>query len=131
MKKFNITVNGLAYEVEVEEVTVKAALPASAPAKTPAPAKKNGAKAAQGAKAKPQPAAPKQGEGVTAPMPGLVTEILVEVGDTVTDDQTVLILEAMKMENEIIAGKNGVVKEIAVTSGQTVAAGDMLIVLEQ
>lgn len=114
MKKFNITVNGLAYEVEVEEITSE---------------EKPKKKAAASSNPK-QHVVKRDNGGVTAPMPGVVTEIHVQVGDEITEDDSVLILEAMKMENEILAGKGGIVKDILVSSGQTVAVGDLLIVIE-
>lgn len=115
MKRFNITVNGLSYEVEVEEVLEDK------------PRKKAPAAAAVNPK---QHAIRKESGGVSAPMPGVITEIHVQVGDLVSTDQPVLILEAMKMENEITTGKSGKIKEILIESGQTVAAGDLLIVIE-
>ena len=113
MRRFNITVNGLAYEVEVEEIGN------DRPAKKPA-AKDNSQKHV----------VRKGNSGVTAPMPGVITDIRVKVGDQISEAQTVMILEAMKMENEISAGKFGVVKEIVVSYGQTVAAGDLLLVID-
>ncbi|MHB1405678.1 MAG: biotin/lipoyl-containing protein [Desulfitobacteriaceae bacterium] len=114
MKRFNITVNSLSYEVEVEEVFEDK------------PRKKVPVAAANPK----QHAVRKESGGVSAPMPGVITEIHIRIGDLVSTDQPVLILEAMKMENEILAGKNGEIKEILVESGQKVAAGDLLIVIE-
>ena len=113
MRRFNITVNGLAYEVEVEEVG------------NDRPAKKTADKDNS------QIHVVRKGNGgVTAPMPGVITDIRVKVGEQISEAQTLMILEAMKMENEISSGKFGVVKEIVVSSGQTVAAGDLLLVIE-
>ena len=67
---------------------------------------------------------------VTAPIPGLVVKVLVEVGQTVVDEQPLLLLEAMKMENEIRTLRGGVVKKINVTLGQRVEQNSILIVLE-
>lgn len=117
MRRFNITVNGSTYEVEVEEVEEEVGNDKLA--KKPA-AKNNSRKYAVS----------KENSGVTAPMPGVITDIRVKVGDEISDGQMLMILEAMKMENEIASGKEGVIKEIVVSSGQTVAAGDLLLVIE-
>ena len=112
MKKFNITVNGTAYEVEVEEVKAAAPKAPKAPA-APAPA--------------PVPAA---GESaVNAPMPGKVIKLVASVGQAVKAGEVVLILEAMKMQNEIVAPVDGTVKAINVAAGQAVQSGDVLAVI--
>lgn len=67
---------------------------------------------------------------IEAPMAGKVLEIMVKVGETIAEDDEIIILEAMKMENPIFATDGGVVKEISVKEGQQVAEGDVLIVLE-
>lgn len=105
MRKFNIKVNGTAYEVEVEEIggAVSSAPAASAPVSAPAAAPAPKAEA-------PKAAAPSGSAGsvkVEAPMPGTVLRVNVNVGDTVEEGQAVVILEAMKMENEIAAPKSG------------------------
>ena len=105
MKKFNITVNGKTYAVEVEEVT-------GAQTAAPAPA---AAPAAAGSKT------------VTAPMPGTVVSIKVNVGDKVESGTLVAVLEAMKMENEIFAGADGVVASINANAGDSVNTGDVLV----
>lgn len=127
MKKYNITVNGKSYEVEVEEVGGTAAPVAAAPktAPTPAPA---------APKAAPAPAAaPKAvvegGNSVTAPMPGTILDIKVNEGDKVSNGQVLLVLEAMKMENEIMAPADGTVASINVSKGASVNAGDVLVVI--
>ena len=106
MKKFNVTVNGKAYEVVVEEA---GAAPVAAPvAAAPAPA----------------------GAGtITAPMSGTIFKLLVNVGDTVKNGQAVVILEAMKMENEIFAPCDGTVKEVRVAQGAAVQPGDVILVI--
>ena len=110
MKKFNITVNGSAYEVEVEEVrAAAAAAPAAPKAAAPAAAPKAAAPAAPAA----APKAAAAGErSVDAPMPGKIVEVKVSVGQPVKAGDTLLILEAMKMQNEIAAPADGTVTEI-------------------
>lgn len=120
MRKFNITVNGKTYEVDVEEVGgAQTPAPAAAPAAAPAP------KAAPAAK---PAAAPVAGATVVkAPMPGTVVSIKVNAGDKVTKDTLVAVLEAMKMENEIFAGVDGTVAAINANAGDSVNTGDALV----
>ena len=119
MRRFNITVNGVSYDVEVEEVSGNAA-PAAAPKAAPAAAPK----------AAPKAAAPVAGgEQVKAPMPGNVLDVKVAVGQQVKKGDVLLILEAMKMENEINAPKDGTVAQVTVTKGATVDSGAVLVVL--
>ncbi len=128
MKRFSVTVNGKAYDVAVEEITGAAPAPvaaapapvAAAPAPAPAPA------------AAPAPtAAPVAGAGekVQAPMPGTILDIKVAVGDTVSRGQTVVILEAMKMENDIVASCDGKITSILVSKGDTVNSDDVLVTI--
>jgi len=126
LRKFKITIDGKTYLVEMEEIGgAPAAQPAPAapatPAATPTPA----------TPAAPAPAAPVaptgEGEVVTAPMPGTVTKILVKAGDAVTENQPLMILEAMKMENEIVAPKAGTIGQVFATLNQNVNSGDNLI----
>ena len=123
LRKFKITIDGKTYLVEMEEIGgAPAAQPApAAPAATPTPA--------PAAPAAPAPAAPvaPTGEVVTAPMPGTVTKILVKDGDAVTENQPLMILEAMKMENEIVAPKAGTIGQVFATLNQNVNSGDNLI----
>lgn len=122
MRKFNIKVNGTAYEVEVEEI---GGAVSSAPVSAPAAALAPKAEA-------PKAAAPSGSAGsvkVEAPMPGTVLRVNVNVGDTVEEGQAVVILEAMKMENEIAAPKSGTVASINATQGSAVNTGDLLITL--
>lgn len=124
----HVTVNGTKYDVEIEGGKATGTKkPAVAPApqatglsvtpKTPIASKPVAAPAATGAK-------------VTCPLPGTVISINVKEGDTVTAGQTLLVLEAMKMENNIDAERGGVVKQILVAAGATVMEGDTLIVIE-
>lgn len=129
MRKFNITVNGKAYEVEVEEIGgAPSAAPAAAPA-APAPAPSVQAAAPKAAPAQtPAPAAaPAGGTNVQAPMPGTILSVKVNVGDTVSEGQVLCILEAMKMENEIMAPKAGKVVSVSVSQGSSVNSGDALV----
>lgn len=133
MRKFNIKVNGQAYEVEVEEVAggfapapvvpvAAAPAPAVAPAAAPAPEKAE-------AKAAPAPvAAPAGGTQLKAPMPGTVIDFKATNGAAVKKGQTVLILEAMKMENEIVAPADGVITFVA-SKGASVNTDDLLAVI--
>ena len=125
MKKYQITVNGNVYEVEVEEVSAGAA---PAPVTTPAPAPVATPKAAPAA---PKAAAPAAGaKAVTSPMPGTILEVKVNVGQTVKRGETMFILEAMKMENEIPAPEDGVVASVDIAKGASVATGAVLATLK-
>ena len=124
MKKYQITVNGNVYEVEVEEVSAGAATAAVA---TPAPAQVVVPKAAPAA---PKATAPAGSKAVTAPMPGTILEVKVNAGQTVKRGETMFILEAMKMENEIPAPEDGVVASVDTTKGASVATGAVLATLK-
>jgi len=130
MKKYNITVNGKSYEVEVEEMGGVAA-PTSTPAPAPAaPAAPKAAPAAPKAAPSAPKAAPAAGaDTVTAPMPGTILDVKVKEGDQVSNGQVLLILEAMKMENEISAPADGTVTSVNVAKGAPVNAGDVLVVI--
>lgn len=123
MKKFNITVNGNAYEVEIEEVKAAAA---PAPKAAPAPAAAPAPKAAPAAAA----AAPAAGDNtVSAPMPGKIVKLVASVGQAVNAGDVLLILEAMKMQNEITAPAAGTVKSFAVNAGDSVKPGQTMVVI--
>lgn len=121
MKRFNVSVNGKAYDVSVEEITDGSA--PAAPVQT----------AAAPAAAKPA-AAPKAAAGagtkVTAPMPGTILEIKVSVGDTIKKGQPIMVLEAMKMENDIVASCDGKITSILVKKGDNVNASDALATIQ-
>ena len=134
--KYKVTLNGKTYEVEVEageamlvdEYEAYAPVPVAAPAPAAAPA----APAAAPAPAAAAPAAPVAvgaGEPVTSPMPGNILDIRVAQGDAVKSGQVLIILEAMKMENEIVAPRDGVVNQIVTSKGATGDTGATLIVL--
>ncbi len=105
MKKYRVTVNGVPYEVELEELT--GAAPAPAPA-----------------------AAPAGGEQVSAPMPGTILSVNIAVGDSVKRGQVLMILEAMKMENEIMCPRDGRVTAIQTSKGAAVESGTPLCTIQ-
>lgn len=131
MRKFNITVNGKSYEVEVEEVGAPASSAPKAAPKAPAAPAAAAPKAAPKAEAKPAPVAASAGqEVVEAPMPGNIWKVLVKEGQEVKEGDVLLILEAMKMENEILSPKDGVVSKLATSEGAAVNTGDQLVILD-
>ena len=116
MKKYRVTVNGTAYEIELEELTGAAPAPAAAtaaPAPAPAPA-----------------AAPAGGEQVTSPMPGTILSINVAAGDAVKRGQVLMVLEAMKMENEIMCPCDGKIASVNTSKGASVESGTLLCVIQ-
>lgn len=121
MKKYNVTVNGTAYEITLEVVDAadfKAAPAAPAAAPAPAPA------------ATPAPAAPTSGgETVASPMPGTILNVNVQNGSAVKQGDVLMILEAMKMENEIVAPCDGTVASVNVQKGASVETGTVLCVI--
>ena len=131
MKNYTITVNGTPYNVTVEEGAGApvAAAPVAAPAAAPAPAP--AAAPAPAPAAAPAPAT--QGTAgsvkVEAPMPGTILDVKVSVGDSVSSGSVLCILEAMKMENEIVAPQDGTVASVNVSKGDSVEAGLVIITL--
>ena len=129
--KYKITLNGRTYEVEVE--AGKAMLLNEYEAIAPAPvAAAPAAAAAAPAAAPAAPAAPVvtgAGEPVVAPMPGTILKVNVSVGQKVTNGTVLCVLEAMKMENEIMAPKDGTVTQVVVSKGSSVDTGAPLVVL--
>ena len=118
MKNLRITVNGVAYDVQVEELGADAAAPAAAvPA---APAAKPAVKKAAAAGA---------GEKVAAPMPGTIVSVNVSDGQAVKKGDVLVVLEAMKMENEIKAPKDGTITSVAVSKGESVDTGAALVTI--
>lgn len=141
LRKFKISIDGTQYLVEMEEVGAPqptpadaapapaAAAPAPAPAPVPAPAP--AAAPAPAPEPAPAPAAPAAAGSFaqTAPMPGTILDIHVKVGDTVAANQPVMVLEAMKMENEVVAEQAGTIASINVEKGTMVNPGDTLFTL--
>ncbi len=107
MKKYRVTVNGTVYEVALEELTGSA--PVSAPA---------------------APAAAAGGEQICAPMPGNILAVNVAAGQAVKKGDVLMVLEAMKMENEIMCPRDGVVASVNTSKGATVESGALLCVLQ-
>ena len=107
MKNLTVTVNGVAYQVTVEENTGAPAAPAAAAA----------------------PQGPAGAVAINAPMPGNILDVRVAPGDSVKAGDTLLILEAMKMENEISAPQDGTIATIDVRKGDTVSSGDLLVTM--
>lgn len=134
MAKYVVTLNGKNYEVEVEKNTAKitnttaAAAPAAAPAPKAAPAPAPVAAPAPAPAPAPVAAAPAGGANVTAPMPGTVLNVVAPVGTAVKAGDVILILEAMKMENDIVAPCDGTVASVA-AKGASVNTDDVLATL--
>ena len=132
LRKFKIAIDGKEYLVEMEEiggvqqpvqapVAAAPAAPVAAPAAPAAPAEQAAPAAA--------PVSAASGDAMTAPMPGTILRLLVNIGDEVKENQPLMILEAMKMENEVVANHAGKVAGIHVNQGQVVNAGDALITI--
>jgi biotin carboxyl carrier protein len=136
MRKFIIKVEGKVYDVEVEEVgenkssggTAFAPLPIITKVKEE-PVKSKPAKISDNPTSSKAPTAAVAGEEVLAPMPGKILQLKVSERDSIKVGDTLLILEAMKMENEIIAGTSGNVKKINVAANDMVDTGDILMVI--
>ncbi len=130
MKRFRVNVDGQSFEVEVEEIGAgSVGQVETKPAPSAAPAPKPAAPAPKPATPAPKPAAGGAAGSINAPMPGNILSVKVNEGDQVKAGQVLLILEAMKMENEIVAPKDGVVNKIYVATGQSVSTSDPLVAL--
>lgn len=122
--KYVVTLNGKNYEVEVTETDAvllnvsEASAPVVAPVAAPAPAATAAAPAVAG-----------EGTKVPSPMPGTILSINVAVGQAVKSGDVLLVLEAMKMENDIVAPCDGTVKQLLVSKGSTVNTDDVLVVI--
>ena len=125
----HVVVNGVDYEVEIEGAKASSV---SKPQVAPAPKSSNSAMITPStATPSPRiaPAAPSSGYSVKCPLPGTILSVKVAVGDTIAAGQTLVVLEAMKMENNIDADRGGVVKQVLIQQGATVMEGDVLIVI--
>ena len=130
---YNVTINNKVYEVEVEkgkanlvrttDVVAAPAPVAAAPVAAPAAA-------APAPAAAPAVAVAAGSTPVSSPMPGTILDIKVKAGDSVKKGQVLLVLEAMKMENEIMAGTDGTVSSVAVSKGASVQTGDILLTIK-
>ena len=135
--RYQVTVNGQVFDVNVEAldgaapapVAAAAPAPAAAPAATPAPAAAPAPAPAPAAEAAPAAASAGNGAPVESPMPGKILKIMAPAGTSVTKGQTIMILEAMKMENEIPAPCDGTVSSVNVTEGASVNTGDVLALI--
>ena len=116
MKRYTITVNGNAYDVTVDEADGSAAPVAAAPAPKKAAPKKAAAPAAGGTP-------------ISAPMPGTIMEVKVKVGDKVTNGTVVAVLEALKMENDIVCDRDGVVTAVCVAKGDSGETGAAVVTI--
>ncbi len=131
MKQLKITVNGNTYDVIVEEVG-GATAPVATPVVPSAPAAAPVAVAAPAAPKAPAPApaGPTTGEPVVAPMPGTILDVKVSAGQAISKGDVLCVLEAMKMENEIFADRDGVVEAVSVSKGDNVESGQTLVVIK-
>lgn len=120
MRKFFIKLNGISYEVEVEEIkegvvpAPRAAAPVASVAPRSVPAPKS---------------VPAGASAINAPMPGTILSISVKTGDSVKKGQVLCILEAMKMENEIRSGADGIIKSVSINVSEQVSTGQAMFVL--
>lgn len=140
MRKFNITVNGTTYVVEVTEVggapavssitpAARAAMPAPAPIPMPAPMAVSAPAVVAASPAAPAAPVPAGATAIVAPMPGKILSVAVKPGQNVKKGELLLVLEAMKMANEIVAPADGTIAEVRTDTGQMVKHGDVLVVL--
>ena len=133
---YKVTLNGKVYEVEVEkgeaviQAEYDAALPAPAPAAPAAPVAAPAAPAPAAAPAAPAPAAQAGANAVPSPLPGNINAVNFSVGQAVKAGDVVIILEAMKMENEIVSPKAGTITKLYVQKGAVVNTGDPLFDVE-
>ncbi len=127
MKNLKVTVNGKTYDVTVEEVNGAVSAPA-------VPVKATEQTSAPAAPATPAPAAPApaagDGDPINCPMPGTILSINVSAGQSVKKGDTLMILEAMKMENEISAPRDGVITSVACAKGESVESGKLLATIK-
>ncbi len=128
MRKLRITIENKSYEVTVEDLTESEGYPGATPVARPNP--HSAAPVAAPAEKPVKPDLPIDSGAVTCPMAGSIKSILVKVGDTVKQNQPLVILEAMKMENQITAPVAGTVNSMDIAEGDNVREGHVLLVLE-
>ena len=121
MKNYRITVNGVAYDVAVEEMGEGAAASTPAPAAAPKPA---------APKAAPAAAAGAGAIKINSPMPGNILSVKASAGQAVKKGDVLMFLEAMKMENEICAPQDGTIASVQVSAGDSVESGDVLVTMD-
>lgn len=135
MKNYRITVNGISYDVCVEELAEGTHMAAAPPSPVHTPIVNSPAQTVSTPSVQPQKevSVPPSANSfkINAPMPGKIVGVKVNVGDKVSENQVVVILEAMKMENEIVTPKAGTVSAINVAVGSDVNSGDVLIAVTQ
>ena len=131
MKRYTITVNGTAYDVTVDEANgaAPAALPFRQRRPAPAPAAGSCTCSAPAPEAKPAATGSEGAVKVDAPMPGTILDVKVSVGASVNSGEVICILEAMKMENEIVAPQAGTVSSVNVSKGDSVEAGQVIVTM--
>ena len=136
MRHFQVVVNGQSYQVAVEEVSAASApvMNVAAPVAAPAPVATAPAAPVAAPAAAPAPAAPAapisaDGEKISAPMPGTILDIKFAVGSAVKKGDVLMILEAMKMENEIMSPVDGTVQQVITSKGSSVNSGDPLMIV--
>lgn len=137
MRKFRIKVEDKVYEVEIEEISeyeksggITPPFPSSTVKSSPVEIKPEAIKVEKNPiVSTPKPSTAVSGEEVVAPMPGKILQLKVKEGDKVKEGNALLILEAMKMENEIIANSSGTIKKINVAVNDMVDTGDVLMVI--
>ena len=140
MKKFNVKVNGVSYEVEIEEIdennvqNITCKVPSTSPVQTTT-SSPTISTPPQPQVQTPPPAKAKQsadtinGQKVTAPMPGKIMTICFAQGETVKKGEPVVILEAMKMQNELLSPCDGVVQSLNISEGQNVKSGEVIMII--
>ena len=132
-RKFKITIEGESYEVEVEEIEETGTKVPPSPAKSPPitpEAPPAPLRASSSSVTKPPPARVSAEEVITSPMPGTITAIRVKAGDEVKAGDVLLILESMKIENEILAPWDGKIREVFVAVGKYVRRREPLVAIE-
>ncbi|MDB6353418.1 acetyl-CoA carboxylase biotin carboxyl carrier protein subunit [Trichococcus sp. K1Tr] len=130
LRKFRIKINEKEYMVEMEEFGAPAVAAAAAQA-APVQAAPVAAPVAAAAPVAPAPVVGSgEGEPITAPMPGKILDIKVNVGDVVTENQVLAVLEAMKLENEIVAPRAGTITAVVATKGAPIDVGQTIVIIQ-